>query len=630
MKKVFVYVALASLTGMLYANPTRFRVEIQNLSETKVDLWITDEQGSPVTAGHYQWYRDGKPISNATLPAYSATQEGEYACLVDGQLTYRHVIIDCDYQLLFDDQSADHNWFNVANWYPNYDHLPTTLSKSAIKDNTTAQVAVTDHNGVAVSQQLTLLSGAQATIQPDGRLAVDSIVYRPNSTLTIRTDANHTGAVSVAEENPLVASTQVLGNATSDGKYGTDVIWQFTTIPVESGQTAEHDFYGAWMTQWTENQSDASGQLGGCWSWIKGNDYLQLFRGYALTQNNETWYNFYGSLPTTDSYVTGLTYTVGQGDGYHLLGNSYSAPIDVAAMNAEDFHNMEMTFYLLHYGSQDQQQKLAEEGTLNITGDPGELSNGQYYALPLFLAKEGLLANTLIPSMQGFFVLTTAPDAGIMFDYNRVVHQPNKVATQSAPSAYVPQRKTASQVYATLTAVCSTTHFADAAKLFLNENCSDDFDNGWDGTKMLGSTLSPQIYWTNDAGQWQYNVTNQADSVLLEVIAGSEPEITVRIDRSRMGDYYPNLWLKDLQTGTYIDLNETDQYTYSDETGHIRRLLLTSHRDNPTATTTPSAGKQIKGVYDILGRKIKKDSSDKQSGIYIIMDNQGARKEVVL
>lgn len=622
--------ALASLTWMAHAAPTRFRVEVQNLSETKVDLFITDEQGSPVTTGHYQWYQDGRPIEQATLPTYSATQEGEYACLVNGQLTYRHVIVDCDYQLLFDDQSADRNWFNVANWYPNYDHLPTLSSKAAILNNKTAEVAMADNNGVAVAQRLTLLNGAQMAVQSDGRLAVDNLIYGPNSHLTILTDSTHSGAVSVAEGTPLMASAQVYGKATSDGKYGTDVIWQFTAIPLESGQTAQYDFYRAWMTQWNENQSDPTGQLGGCWSWIGQNDNLQLFRGYALTQNNETWYNFYGTLPTSDYQLSGLTYTTGQGDGYHLLGNSYSAPIDVAAMNAGDFYNMEMTFYLLHFGSQDQQQKLAEEGSLNITGDPGELSNGQYYAIPLFLAKEGLLTGTLIPAMQGFFVQTTAPDARLSFDYDRIVHQPNKYATLSAPAAYLPTRNMAAQVYAYLTVICSTTHFADAAKLFLNDDCSDDFDNGWDGKKMLGSAASPQIYWITDAGLWQYNVTNQADSVLLEVVAGSERDITLRFDRSAMGNYYPQLWLKDLQTGAYIDLNRTDRYAYSDATGHTRRFLLIGHRDSPTGTETPSVGQSTKGVYDILGRKLPNNPSSKQSGMYIFIDDNGTRKEVIL
>ncbi|MCQ2310152.1 MAG: hypothetical protein MJZ64_00145 [Paludibacteraceae bacterium] len=630
MKKVFVCTALASLAWMLHASPTRFRVDVQNLSDTKVDLRITDEQGSTVSAGHYQWYRDGRPIDNAISPTYSTTQEGEYACLVDGQLTYRHVIVDCDYQLLFDDHGADQNWFNVANWYPNYDHLPNALSKAAIQDNKYANVAQAESNGVAVAQHLTMLNGAQLVVQPSGRLAVDSISYHTGSNLTIRTDMSHAGAVSVAEGSPLTASTSVYGKATSDGKYGTDVIWQFTAIPLNSGLRAEHDFYGGWMTKWTENQIDASGQLGGCWSWIGNTDYLQLFHGYALTQNRETSYTFHGSLPTKDYAITGLTYTMGQGDGYHLLGNSYSAPIDVAAMNATDFHNTEMTFYLLHYGSQDQQQKLAEEGSLNITGSPNELSNGQYYALPLYLAKEGLLANTLIPSMQGFFVQTIAPDASISFDYERVVHQPNKNATTSAPSAYSPTREKTGAIYASLTAICSTTHFADAAKLFLNKDCSDDFDNGWDGKKMQGSTASPQIYWTSDAGQWQYQVTNQADSVRFEVIAGTEPEITLRIDRSKMGNYYPQMWLKDLQTGTSIDLNLSNQYTYSDVSGSTRQFLLTSRKNTPSAITAPTTKQSTKSIYDILGRQVTESPSSKQSGMYIIVDDNGTRKEVIL
>lgn len=628
MKKVCVCLALASLTWMLHASPTRFRVEVQDLSPTKVDLCITDEQGSPVVASHYQWYLNGIPIALATSSTYSATQEGEYTCLVDGQLTYRHVIVDCDYQLLFDDHSSDQNWFNVANWYPHYDHLPTLQSKAAIQEQTMAHITTTTGQGAAVAQQLTLRNGAQIVVEPEGRLAIDSIIYSPTSRISIQTDINHAGAVSVAENSPLMASTSVYGKATSDGKYGSDVIWQFTTLPLSSGQTAEHDFYGAWLTQWNENQTDPSGQLGGSWSWINNTDYLQLFRGYALTQNHETVYSFTGTLPTTDTHLNGLTYTLGKGDGYHLLGNSYSAPIDVAAMEAEDFHNMEMTFYLLHYGSMDQQQKLAEEGSLNITGDPSELSNGQYYALPVYLAKSGVLTNTLIPSMQGFFVQTTAADAALTLDYQRIVHQPNKNASQPAPSAYTPMR-TLQPIYASLTAICSTTHFADAAKLFLNEDCSDGFDNGWDGKKMLGSAASPQVYWTSSDGIWQYNVTNQADSVTLEVMAGSEPDITLRIDRNGMGAYYPQLWLKDLKTGTTIDLNVTNQYTYSDSEGDIRAFLLIGHKGSPTGITIPSEEMPPKGIYDILGRKVKHAPNSPHHGLYIIVDDNGARKEVI-
>ena len=621
--------------------------------DSSIDISVERVSGVAMPEGTtYQWYLDGNLIPSSETritgqgtSTISTLVTGTYSCVVTepgdkGTALCNTISISCEeYPWLYDDNTGNHNWFDQGNWYPNYNRIPVRTSNAVMKDSTLAEVADAANNGVAVAASLEIPEGSRLVIKQTGRMGIDGELwdFNTDAAITLENGADGYAAFTVNDIYAYV-NTSVYGYAESNGTYDNDVVWQYMAVPVATNHRAEMDFYGAWITKWTENTLAEDGKLGANWSYITNSDKLKMFEGYALTQNGVTSYPMTGEIQLTDQTISDLSYTgenVVEGNvyaGYHLLGNSFTAPIDVAGMQAGDFVNMEKAFYLFNYGSWNNW-----EATTSERKDGS--SPGQYTAIPLSLAQAHEI-NSLIPSMQGFFVFTKAGDASVTFDYLRTVHNPNfnMETAAAAPKAYAPRRNeaadeaTESPVVDRLTVLAVTESYVDGAKLFVNPSCSDLYDDGWDGRKMVGNTNVPQIYFLSADGKMQYNVSDYIDGQQFEVAAGKELTTTIEFNQDEIDALGTRLYLHDLTADTYTDLTQTQMYTFTAaRQGQTRRFCLTSFNPNeiPAGNESVEGETVTTGIYDMLGRRVNNSDAALRQGVYVIMNPNGARKEVV-
>lgn len=615
----------------------------------EVTRWYTGDT-VPTEGVSFQWYMYDEdnnlvPIAGATNPTYDATEVGKYTCVVTGEgieegLTCTTISLTAkEYPWLFDnkeDNSGDHDWFNKENWYPNRNRIPNIKSNAVIKEGRIAWVGEDKVAGLGVAQtkNLEMRDSSGLVIKQVGRMAVDSTITRTDNTgfITLENGANGYGALTV-KDGEIHVNTSVYGYAVNTGTYDNNVVWQYFAVPVNTGNSADEDFYRSWITKWTEAVLAAdSTKLGSNWSYIVNGDHLNLFEGYALTQTSVKDYPLSGVLVNKTQTIDGLSYTgenVVEGNvyaGYHLLGNSFCAPIDVAKMEASDFVNAEPTFYLFNYGTWNQWETADSKAGTNA---------GQYVAIPLNLARAHEIDQTVIPSMQGFYLFTTQPNASVTFDYERAVHKPNLAAETSAPKAFAQGRsrrvENESPIEASVKVYAYSENYYDFAKLMVENECSDLYDAGWDGRKIIGNTNVPQVYFISSEGKMQYSVSNYFDGQCFEVQAGKELNINLQLTSDGVFDNGSELYLHDMTTDAYVDMKEMTEYSYmANKKGEKRRFCITSHNPNKVVTGMDNINidNRQAGVYDMLGRRIENDALRANDGVYVVVSPDGVRKEV--
>ena len=132
--------------------------------------------------------------------------------------------------------------------------------------------------------------------------------------------------------------------------------------------------------------------------------------------------------------------------------------------------------------------------------------------------------------------------------------------------------------------------------IFSNANCTRGFDNGYDGEKMFGSVLAPQIFAAEASGDYQVNAVNDINNTEIGFKAGSDTNYTLTFIHNNLDSRYSALYLVDLQNNTTIDITASgSQYTFTvaDQLSANRFKIVTAAED-PTSVTNPSEAKQFK------------------------------------
>lgn len=397
--------------------------------------------------------------------------------------------------------------------------------------------------------------------------------------------------------------------------------WQYFTIPVTS-ITASPTFAGATVRLWNEAGSPTSA-ANPLWVSTTSSTVLTAGTGYEIYQATPTSYSISGTLINSDinrnlSYTTNAPYA-----GYHILGNPYTASIDVTQL-ASLGSNLEATVWLYNTGSLDDWKNNANTNTLVFTGNPG-----QYTAIPLSLAGQSGVEQ-YIPSMQGFMIKTldATPGPGVL-SIPYTTTQKNSTM-QRAKSAVT-------QIPCTMASIYSGDTEVDRLWLFTEANCTKNFDNGWDGRKMLSSKTA-QIYAIGDDDVYQMSTNADIDNTVIGLtpIAGTSTYTIKFRHNNADSQQYQKMFVTDLSNGQTFDVtnDSTDITITTDNSTTERKFLLTLQRittfvDNNTADSgvkITSADKQIvinnatdesvnAYIYDIAGRLIGQEKVDAEATV---------------
>jgi hypothetical protein len=382
--------------------------------------------------------------------------------------------------------------------------------------------------------------------------------------------ANGTLIFHNSAANPVFGTVEMYSKAYIDDKAdinGTQrYFWQYFGIPVES-VTADPTLYGAYVRRSNEAGNDEDETY--YWKELGTYDKLTKFLGYEICQPAAKKYTFIGQLVNTDfdsrllaefapsgflpvsnngSSVDGIKVKY---PGEHLFANAYTAAINVDKIEFGDA--LDKTVFLYNTGSYGQWVN-------NAGGNTGGTAEGQYLSIPQNLAGFSGIPGQ-IPSMSSFLV-KTGEDKTVR-SYIKINYNDALIKNTTIQRVKSVDKITNTDLISTRIDLTGK-HYSDRMWIFTEPSCTRNFDNGWDGRKMLGSSLAPQIYAIEPDGDYQVNSVSDMNNTDLAFQAGDEVEYTIKFTHENIQRQYAGVYLVDLVENKTVDVSENGStYTFA-------------------------------------------------------------------
>jgi len=380
---------------------------------------------------------------------------------------------------------------------------------------------------IPTTKSLTVNSNIVTDGNPD-RIYIQSDVSAANGSLIFPNASNVYGSVemfSKAAYNP---------GGLVNNKYK----WQFFGIPITTLK-ASPTFDGSWVRIYDETGTTISNH----WIALTNTSDLTPLTGYEITQVSARTILFQGNLVNA-GFTRTLAFTISDPEalypGQHIFGNPYTAAINIKQLifGAQT----EASVYLYNTGS------FQDWTTNDGKNVPGE-NPGQYTVAPKATAGEGGIP-AQIPSMQGFLVkaMSNSIDATFQIPYNAVAVKNTDL--QRAPSARV--AGSPDKVYTIVDVKGS--RFSDRMWIFTDPSCTRNFDNGWDGYKMIGSSFTPQLFAMEEDGYYQVNSVDDMNDTYLGFQTGEDSMYTLTFTHKNLEKHYAELYLLDLDKNGITDI----------------------------------------------------------------------------
>lgn len=483
---------------------------------------------------------------------------------------------------------GNNQWSNPANW--NSGKIPTQLQNVRIEANCIVSGKTYGAGNIRIKDGNTL------TIAPNGGLAsVGKFgVYTgtnwntPSNIadtkyITVKANKDSTGMLMHSHTDRLAATVEMYSPARYDGTLANGKpkrVWSYVAIPVEEG-TVPDIFNGAYTYLWQETTT----------GWIRYRDgsTFHEFNAIALSQPNPMVFTFAGNLALAQKYEFTLTNTEGSTmKGMNLIGNSWTAPIQITKLKTSDFGTgLEATVYIYSTG------RDPESGP-TTTATEGAREAGYWTAIPIETAKgTGWKGPKIIPAMQAFEVnfATDATSATLTLDYNTIVrasgvdystlnqklYAPGRNSTaeilQPDPSAPAPYEPTMLRIRVADTAACYNLH------LLQGERFSEGFDNGWDGFYTGTDGRAPGLCALTMAGEMQVSAQPEIDNTALLFTPGRSDTYTFSFSLTETEDepLAQPLYLNDMQLRKSCLIDDSRTYTFQSSENDMENRFVISH-----------------------------------------------------
>lgn len=479
-----------------------------------------------------------------------------------------------------DDGTQVTKWEKADNW--KFNELPTINDKVYILHDVVIQDEI-------AAYQMKIEGSSAVTIAPEGGLTIGAGGITGATDDNLKLAAGTSGSVkgktgylkiSPAYTGEMPQATAELYSVayfdmTAEDRNNVGS-WQYVGSPMKKEESvlARTVFTNSWIYNWDE----ASGE----WKNNRKTLVLEPFKGYATSQYSNDGgmlINYKGQLEAQGDRVLQLSYTAASPEaGVNVLANSYAAPIDITKFENADFSGAEATVYLFNTGSKN---NAAEAGGINDAG--------QYIAVPIHLAgTDG--RPSLIPSMQGFYVLAKQAGATLTLNYERLVWgAANGNAALRAPQGV------REQGMGTLCIGLSADGWGDRLYLTENEAYTTAFENGYDAHKMMSGNLN--IYAIEGSDTLAVDATNSIIGTRIGVRTGDETAYTItfcQVDSER------DLALRDIETDEEIDIREGQTYTFFAEPNSViaGRFVIVEAGGQPITTGIGNDGLMNGGVMN--------------------------------
>ena len=489
------------------------------------------------------------------------------------------------------------NWNDPTVWAAG--KVPTVNDRVYIDKELTVNTTAAKAKEVVINRdgatgQLTI--AADAALVVAGKIQVEEDgALRPTtpSDLVIESSAAGTGALITGERSTTTQAT--VGFYTQAIKHDTrGYVNQYIGIPF-SGITAYDRFYDTYVYEYIASSN--------AWSPLTNNGEMSPYTAYNLMRDEDTETTLYSGgtlvLPGTaaeykDHDLT-LTLRNASATTTNMFANPYTAPIDITAMDEDDdFTGVDATIYLFNSGSKlDVTNRAAQAGA----------GAGQWLVLPVasVAAAPGSYAVKTIPSQQAFMVKGNSGNAThkVTIDYKKHVYDPAMTSGATINPARAPKRVSEEMTLETMNlTVQGLGGASDRVLMFMREDFSIGFDNGWDGRKMKGKTYAPYLYAATDDGKMAVNSIPTAEGTVLGFKAGTEDNYYTF---SFEYDGEDNWYLNDLKEQKSTLIHAAETYEFVAEPGDTEaRFVISATPIHKITTGNESASAEAAKVRKLI------------------------------
>lgn len=597
-------------------------------TNTPVTFTATPTNGG--SAPVYEWSVNGTVVGTNSATYTYTPQNGDvvsckltssYPCATGNPATDSNTMTVLTQNNYWMGSTSSTDWGTTSNWTAGY--IP--LAGDNVEYATVANYGTAAVNDLQLDADRTIGSLINATSKKLIIPAAKALTV--NNTITI-SDSQNADLIQVKSGGSSTSEgTLIFHNASSSPVYGTvemyskawidpngatnqKYYWQYFGLPFRSLQ-AEPSFYDAYVRRWDETGTTIQNH----WVQLENGDILQSFLGYEICQSAAKTYGWQGILENRDFRSGELAYTSSAlYPGQHIFGNSYTAAIDITQITFGS--NMEATVYLYNTGSYNNWET-------NGGGTSYSSSNtaaGTYAAIPKNQAGQGGVQGQ-IPSMQGFLVkaMSNATGNTLTIPYSSVAVK--NTTLQRAKSV---NESSDSKEYLRIDLRADSV-VLDRMWIFNETGCTNRFDNGWDGPKMMPGEGVPAIYSVEQDENYQVNSLKDMNETQIGLQKGKGTNYTLMFYPENLKSRYSNVYLLDEKENKVIDISNDStiynftatgdgklekrfkiitQYESKGNTSNESMLKVFSSKGNIFIDNRSKEKGEV-SVFDISGRKIK-------------------------
>jgi len=406
--------------------------------------------------------------------------------------------------------------------------------------------------------------------------------------IIIKSDAEGTGVLLISPESASEAMPEVTVELFTKGRLIDEATdhnkWQFFSVPVVGGTFAKAagNAEKTYLNYWDGGHFQSISKFA---------DVKDNFAGYVITTDkgdaSGAKYEFKGKIVGNNDGQIKLT------PGFHLFGNSYTAPMDIVSLlKGIVVDNPQVSGSVWIYNSETE----------------------NYEAISILKAK---MQNIKIAPLQSFMMYMEsgmAAAANCEISYQNVVWCNDNKKGDPLKS---PARKLSNDVVA-MDIVLSSTDQRDVIMLYESDEFSSDYDNGADVRKLMNPFGAASLYASTELGEMSDVASDQILGTQLSLRSGRGTSYTISFENV-LGTGYA---LKDNVTGQVVEIVEGNTYSFSvvANTTIANRFEVVDARTMPTGMQRVEEVKAAKGIYTILGQPIGSlDAWDAlPAGIYVV------------
>lgn len=497
--------------------------------------------------------------------------------------------------------TTNNQWNVASNWsrneVPDFETRARILRPVVVPNDFSTRVARVDIASDGPSKKL---GGAECTgsltISPLGALVVSGKVSRVHAPYYGVNNLMPTRVSDVAILSGTAGNgTLIMDDASGENKAyvqmyskavkSENTTWQYIGIPHSDVGNAMDNYYDSWLYSWSPSAG---------WEVVPRGAAVTPWTGYCITYPTFGHiYEMEGTLVATADVDIDVP-----ASSYQIIGNSWVAPIQIANFEDEDFGDIPKTVYFFNTGSD-----TGGSGTVsgNATGET-RWAPGTYVAVPIHMA--GYTGeDKIIPSMQGFYVANTGSAGTLHLDYDKLVRQ-RGVSNYIQGQMHAPRRiAEASNDPVMLKMIVRGSRYDDRLIVAEREDFTKGHDDGWDGAKWDGSTISPTIWSQNEEGGVEsVTATPDMEGTIIGFRAGEDNEYTFYFEYDDMAE---PLFLLDMDERMYVRILNDVTYTFTcADKGEHNRFLLTRKAPGIATGCEPIDGGGPKAMKFIKDNKL--------------------------